>query len=247
MKQEKQKRLKTLTVGKVKDVSIAEAIRLRREGKRDGAQGLPRKGQDGSWTSPFLSREQNRCEEFCSHMWAMLQLENQEKFALLNELTARIPLTRMQIAALRQELEPEMPDSPFPPRKRGEEELTEDQVRRRRMAERERSLAPRKAELARLEQQLQQDTESFLHLCTQLEQDGNTIRIYLHRVREHSRQRQDIYWNAAMSTHPEWEHMPPAADCPVSNRAEEAYWSLHRRLKENAKALKLIPGGEEAA
>lgn len=245
MKQEISARQKHLTRGKVKAPGALEILRLRRLGRQDGIQGLPRQDGEGNWSSPFVSREQNSCEEFCSHMWAMLQLEHEGDFARLNELTAVIPMAGDRIRTLQQELAPIPEESPFPPRKRGEEELTEDQVRARRAREREKELAPRKEALAQLEAQLRAETEELISLFSRLEQDGNTVRIYLHRVREHSRQRLDIYWNAALRCHPEGDALPPVPEIIPSTRAEEAYWALHRHLAEKAAAL--IPGRKETA
>lgn len=239
------KRLRRLNKGTIHHIGILEAAGLKLAGQRDGNQGLPRQTEDGSWTSAFVRREADGYEEFCSRMWSMLQLEAEQAFARLNELTSAIPLTRQYIAEAEESLVLAQQEEIHFTRRKGEENLTEDQVHARRKREQEKDLEPVYVRLQQLSDQLEAQTAEVSQLCCKLEEDGNTIRMAVHRVRERTRQRVDIYWNAALRTHPKGMTMPVVPSVPLSNRAEEAYEALHRRITEKADALR-IPGKEAA-
>lgn len=240
------RRLRKLNKGAVRHMGWTEALGLKIAGRRDGQQGLPREDGNGSWTSPFVSREADSYEEFCSRMWSMLQLETESDFAKLNALTDSIPLTRRRIAEAEDALEQAEQEVIHFTRRKGEENLTEDQVHARRKREQERSMAPVVLQLRQLNEQLEVQLAEFSRLHCRLEEDANTIRMAVNSVREHTLQRMDIYWNAALREHPEGMRMPVTPGAMLSGRSEETYLALHRALNEKAEALKII-GNREAA
>lgn len=241
------RRLRKLNKGAVRHMGWPEALGLKIAGRRDGQQGLPREDGDGRWTSPFVSREADSYEEFCSRMWSMLQLETESDFAKLNALTDSIPLTRRCIAEAEGALEQAEQEIIHFTRRKGEENLTEDQVHARRKREQERSMAPVVQQLRQLNEQLESQTAEFTALWCRLEEDANTIRMAVHRVREHTLQRLDIYWNAALRFHPEGMTMPVTPGAMLSGRSEEAYLALHRKLNEKAEAMRCSADPKEAA
>lgn len=230
------RRLKQLAAGKVKRVGLLETAGLRLAGLLDGRRSLPRK-TDSGWTSSFVDREINGYEEFCSQMWSLLQFENESAFARITELTGTIPVTRMYIRqAARAVAEAET--EPFlMTRRRGEEAMTEEQVRSRRMREREKSIAPLREELRILETKLAEDLQEFTQTCSRLTEDSNTIRMAIHRVQEHTRQRLDVYWNAAVRHHPEGDAIPTIPGAELTSRSEQAFEQLHRELMEKAENI----------
>lgn len=239
------RRIRRLNRGRIAGLGWLEAIGLRIRGWVDGARGLPRRVEE-QWSSPFLSRELNSYEEFCSRMWSMLQLESEGAYIRLNELTASLPLTLARIDQAREELRVISPGEAFSIRKTGEEELSEDQVRARRANERKKELEPMRCRLTGLQNQLREDTREFTTLCCRLAEDDNTTRMAVHRVRDHIRQRMDVYWNAAMSRHSDHYAMPNAPTLSTQLRAEQTYLSLHAGLMLRAEQIRALLEREAA-
>ena len=88
-------------------------------------------------------------------------------------------------------------------RKKGEDKLTDAQVKTRRKAEKEKNLLPLKSKVAGLEQELKEAEEAFAGLHSKLIEDDNTTRLICHRVKDHILMRIDVYWNSALMRHPE--------------------------------------------
>lgn len=247
----RRKRLKELRRGNIKNVSLWEMISLRHAGKTDGMEGLPRQREDGSWTSAFMEREQGRFEEFCGQMWSLLQFEKEERYARLAELMDEIPKLKAAAMELDREMLAMEKDSSFHSRKRGEEALTEDQVQLRRERELVLLAEPLRGRMQELRHRTAADAEEFSQIIGSLEEDCNSIRMAIQRVREHSLQRLDIYWNTALKYHPMGEAMPPVPESVMTFRAEETYTALHRELMARAAAMQpdmtAILAGKEAA
>lgn len=233
------RRVRSLLKGNLRKVGVWEGLWLRIAGRHDGALGLPREGADGRWTSAFVDHEVNGYAEFCSHMWALLQMENERDYARLNELTVSIPLTRARLDEVGTALEAARQEAQAAARKAGEDALTDDQVHARRAREQEKALLPLQEKLLALQTQLETETDEFFRTNSRLEENGNTIRMSIHRLREHVLQRLDVYWNAAMAVHPKGAAMPvvPAAALPLCDG--EDYSRLHKHLTETAARMQL--------
>lgn len=132
-------RHKKLDKGKGKKVGFIESIVLKITGYCDGRKGLPRQTDDNAWYSPFMSRDVNSYEEFCSHIWGSLQIENEVAYARLEELMDKILQERGLINTAKSKLEiaynfeKELELS----RKKGEDKLTDAQIYARRKAEKD--------------------------------------------------------------------------------------------------------------
>ena len=122
-------------------------------------------------------------------------------------------------------------------RKRGEDKLTDAQVRVRRKAEKDKKLAPVKSKVAGLEQELKDDEETFSDLHSKLGEDDNTTRLICHRVRNHVLMRLDVYWNSALRCHPDGASMPVVSALELEDEAEEAYLRPHKELMKRAAAI----------
>lgn len=201
--------------------------------------------------SAFLDREAAGYEEFCGQMWSLLQFEEEESYIRLGELMDLLPKLENTARQLRQTLEEARQTEPLRQRRRGEDSLTEDQVHARRLRERDAELAPLLNRLAKTEQMLTACAKEFSSLYSTLEEEGNSIRMAIQRVREHTTGRLDIYWNAALKQHPEREHMPPVQEQVLTYRSEETFARLHENLMARAAQLQpmlaAIPAEMEAA
>ena len=122
-------------------------------------------------------------------------------------------------------------------RKKGEDKLTDAQIRARRKAEKEKKLAPVKKKVAGLEQELKNAEEAFSALHSKLVEDDNTTRLICHRVRDHILMRLDVYWNSALRRHPDGASMPVVPVMELKDEAEEVYLSLHKVLMKRATVI----------
>lgn len=235
----RKQRYKKVNTGKGKKVGLFESIGLKIKGFCDGRKGFPRQTDKDNWYSPFMNQEVNSFEEFCSHTWGNLQIENEGEYARLEKLMDGICQKRVLLEAARTDLavaikrENELGSV----RKRGEDKLTDAQVRVRRKAEKDKKLAPVKSKVAGLEQELKDDEETFSDLHSKLGEDDNTTRLICHRVRNHVLMRLDVYWNSALRCHPDGASMPVVSALELEDEAEEAYLRPHKELMKRAAAI----------
>ena len=235
----RKQRYKKVNTGKGKKVGLFESIGLKIKGFCDGRKGFPRQTDKDNWYSPFMNQEVNSFEEFCSHTWGNLQIENEGEYARLEKLMDGICQKRVLLEAARTDLavaikrENELGSV----RKRGEDKLTDAQVRVRRKAEKDKKLAPVKSKVAGLEQELKDDEETFSDLHSKLGEDDNTTRLICHRVRNHVLMRLDVYWNSALRCHPDGASLPVVSALELEDEAEEAYLRPHKELMKRAAAI----------
>lgn len=236
----RKQRYKKVNTGKGKKVGFFESIALKIKGFCDGYKGFPRQTDKNDWYSPFMNQEVNSFEEFCSHTWGSLQIENEGEYVRLEELMdgirqkkglLEVAKSDLAVAAKREN------DSEFT-RKKGEDNLTDAQIRARRKAEKEKKLAPVKKKVAGLEQELKNAEEAFSALHSKLVEDDNTTRLICHRVRDHILMRLDVYWNSALRRHPDGASMLMVPVMELKDEAEEVYLSLHKVLMKRAAAIR---------
>lgn len=235
----RKQRYKKVNTGKGKKIGFFESIDLKIKGFRDGHRGFPRQTDKDDWYSPFMNQEVNSFEEFCSHTWGSLQIENEGEYAHLEKLMDGIRQKRGLLEAARTDLveavkrENDLESA----RKRGEDKLTDAQVRARRKAERDKKLAPVMSKVAGLEQELKAAEEAFSDLHSKLVEDDNTTRLICHRVKDHVLMRLDVYWNSALRRHSEGASMPVVPVLELRDEAEEAYLRPHKELMKRAAAI----------
>ena len=241
-------RHKKVNTGKGKKVGFFESIGLKIKGSCDGRKGLPRQTDDKDWYSPFMNQEVNSFEEFCSHIWGSLQIENEGEYAHLAELMDDIRQKKELLESARTDLAVAVrreSDSESA-RGRGEDKLTDAQVKARRKAEKDKKLAPLKSKVAGLEQELQDAEEAFGELHSQLVEDDNTTRLICHRVRDHILMRLDVYWNSALRHHADGASMPVVPMLELKDEAEEVYFRPHKELMKHADAIHDAIQGESS-
>ena len=236
----RKQRYKKVNNGKGKKIGSFEAICLKIRGFCDGHKGIPRQTDSNDWYSPFMNQEANSFGEFCSHTWGSLQIENEGEYARLEELMDGIRQKKRLLEAAKADfavVATRENDSEFA-RKKGEDNLTDAQIRARRKAEKEKKLAPVKKKVAGLEQELKNAEEAFSALHSKLVEDDNTTRLICHRVRDHILMRLDVYWNSALRRHPDGASMLMVPVMELKDEAEEVYLSLHKVLMKRAAAIR---------
>ena len=229
----RKQRYKKVNTGKGKKVGFFESINLK-------IKGFPRQTDKNDWYSPFMNQEVNSFEEFCSHTWGSLQIENEGEYARLEELMDGIRQKKRLLEAAKADfaVAATRENDSESARKKGEDKLTDAQIRARRKAEKEKKLAPVKKKVADLEQELKNAEEAFSALHSKLVEDDNTTRLICHRVRDHILMRLDVYWNSALRCHPDGASMPVVPVIELADEAEEAYLSLHKVLMKRATAIR---------
>lgn len=235
----RKQRYKKVNSGKGKKVGFFESIGLKIKGFYDGRKGFPRQTDSNDWYSPFMNQEVNSFEEFCSHTWGSLQIENEGEYARLEELMDGIRQKQglLEVAKADLAVAAKRESDSESARKKGEDKLTDAQVRSRRKAETEKKLAPIKSKVTDLEQELKNVEETFSVLHSKLVEDENTTRLICHRVRNHILMRIDVYWNSALRRHPDGASMPVVPVMELKDEAEEAYLSLHKVLMKRTAVI----------
>lgn len=235
----RKQRHKKVNTGKGKKVGFFESFGLKIKGICDGRKGFPRQTDKEDWYSPFMNQEVNSFEEFCSHTWGSLQIENEGEYARLEKLMDGIHQKKGLLEAARADLAVanKKENDSESARKKGEDRLTDAQIRARRKAEKEKKLAPFKSKAAGLEQELKDAEETFADLHSKLVEDDNTTRLICHRVRGHILMRLDVYWNSALRCHPDGASMPVVPVLELKDEAEEAYLRPHKELMKRAAAI----------
>ncbi len=245
----RKQRYKKVNTGKGKKVGFFESIDLKIKGFCDGCKGFPRQTDKDVWYSTFMNREVNSFKEFCSHTWGSLQIENEGEYARLEELMDGIRQKKRLLEATKADFAAaaKRENDSESARKKGEDKLTDAQIRARRKGEKEKKLAPVKKKIAGLEQELKNEEEAFSALHSKLVEDDNTTRLICHRVRDHILMRLDVYWNSALRRHPEGASMPVMPVLELRDEAEEAYLRPHKELMKRAAAIQDEAAEKEVA
>lgn len=232
-KQLKDSRISKLSKGKVKGVGFFEGIALKIRGRIDGTRNLPRESEDGGWVSPHLEREVRSFDEFASHMWGQLQIEEADEYARLGSLMDSIVDTKAQLEAARADLVEALSNEGTPSisRKYGESKLTDAQVAARRADERAKRMAPLRGCVSTLQNKLTAEVDEFSALRSKIIEDNNSTRMICARVRDHLFQRLNVYWNSALYKN---ARMPAVPSIEVAPRAEMVYMEPHKALMNRA-------------
>lgn len=235
-------RLKSLEKGKIKNIGIIENIRLKRAGSSDGAVGFPRCTEDGKWRSAFIDKEVNAYEEFCSRMWGRLQIEAESDYTRIGALIDSISHLRAESEKAKERLSDQFEnDVGLSVRKKGEDRLTESQVKARRTRERNKRLAPARNKIAELDSKIAAQTEELIELKNAVDEASNTNRMICNRLKDHTFQRIDIYWNYALRKHPDALIMPAVPYVDLSYDAEMVFITPHLELMQRVdKLMQLI-------
>lgn len=122
-------------------------------------------------------------------------------------------------------------------RKRGEELLSEAQVRARRRREFERKAAVVRAQAAEIGNTLAEHYLELSKLHSIVTDAESEARLSCKRAENHTRQRIDAYWRSVLRTHPEQERMPAFPLVLPGANAERAYFERYAVANSAAKDL----------
>ena len=231
-------RIMNLERAKFKKVGFIERLQLIIHGRFDGFHGLPVK-TDGIWTSPLIDKEINVYEEFSSRMFGRLQIELEDIYSHLGSLVDSISHTQNELNEAKTALYSQIDkySSSISLRKKGEEKLTDSQIRSRRLKEREKHLFSARSRVSFLETKLSSQIDDFYRMKNRVVEDNNSTRLICNRAKDNILQKIDIYWNSAYKNHPENKDMPAVPNLVFSFNAEKVYFDLHKELMNKAESL----------
>ena len=219
---------------KAKRLGPIEALSMKLLGRGDGRDGLPRKSQTGGWESPRLRKEANAYYEFCDRAWGATQLQLAETYKKAGVLIDVIKRKEEMLEQLTGEAPVQPGAAYFETRKNGEEDLTDDQIRVRRSREILKQNAPYHAKVRAIEAEIETAYSQLRELQNHIAETNNGTRLVCERLKSHTEQRRDAYWNAAIRTHPAKETMPVTPEVLPESEAEQIYTAHHKNLEEVA-------------
>jgi len=220
----RKKQISSLKRGKVKPLGFFEGMALKYAGYKDGKRRLPAKEGD-TWRSPFLDEEVRKYHEFCFRMWGRLQLTTEDKRTRVSRLMKSIPQTEQSLANARKVLtdEGERIRLCCRSRRKGEENLTDEQVYRRREKELSSQLLSLQGKVHMLEKTLEQETAELFFLRSTLQELEQSTGMICRRVLEHTKLRVAAYWNAVMKHQSGDLPLPMTPGLEINQKAESAY------------------------
>lgn len=232
------RRIRTLRRGSAKPIGKLTVLRLWLQGRRDGMRGLPRQTQDDRWTSPAIEAECLSYEETCDKLWGSLLIESREAHDRLRVLAEQLRRSEKAHSDLAERIHAENRNFDDTCRRNGEEKLTPEQIAARRGAELSRRLASLNSELHRLDRETESVSRELTCLRGSLQEADGLTRVICERLRKHTRQRIAIYWDAAMSKHPNrGKQLPVLPAVKLADPDSEGYQKVHSALLSEIDAL----------
>lgn len=231
MENAEKRRNRELRRGKAKQLGPMESLALRLRGRADGKSGMPKETAAGVWMSPLVQKELDAQQEHRERLWGAVQLELIPYQLRTESLLTVIAARERRLDELREKLQPEG-DEICASRKRGEERLSEAQIGARRQRELDRRNSKVLSECREIEDSLTPLYEELSILHCYISESEDTAKLCCERIMDHTRQRIDAYWHAAMQTHPQGLEMPAAPDVPRETTAEAAYMERHAQTRQ---------------
>jgi hypothetical protein len=223
--------------GRLKGLGLFESFHMKRIGCSDGKVGLPRPNTAGQTDSPLFSKEASAYQEFCTKKWTDTEVALESSYKEAGQLMSAIDRKEEDLEKLRHD-EPQAPDeSQLTARAFGEEKLTDDQIRSRRLREFSKKNAPYYAKIKAIEEEIAQSYERLEELINHILEVNNITRLVCERVQRHTEQRRLAYWDAVLRTHPQRREMPVTPDPLPKSEAELTYTSAHAPLEDEANAM----------
>lgn len=224
---------------KLRGIGFFEGIRLKTAGRIDGSRNLPRECGNGHWSSPYIDRELHAFYEFSSKIWAHLQIEEEDEYASLGELTDSLTYTKSELQSAEADLAAALVrnEKSDASRRSGESRLTDAQVKARRNHERAKELEPLRNHIDILQNKIVNAVDELSVLRNKIIEDNNSTSMICTKVKNHLLQRLDVYWNAALSKQLENTKMPAVPSIEINSCAETVYMEHHKALMQKAEIL----------
>lgn len=235
-RKEARRRLRQVQNGRVHYLGPLERLTLSIAGRIDGARSQPREISDGSWSSPLIRKETDALEEHCDRVWGTELVRLEPYHVRIGQLVTDIARLERQLRKSETEDVP-VKEEFLAMRKRGEEQLTDAQVCARRQREYDRRVDAARSRTDAVENTLAAHYLELAKLHSIVTDAENEARLCCERVTNHTKQRIDAYWRAALRTHPEQQRMPAYLLPLPETNAERTYFQLHSSTNTAAKGL----------
>lgn len=223
---------KMLKKAKIARMGLIEYLIVRHCGKSDGKRGLPRENAKGDWSSPFLRKDWAAFGEFCDRAWGSVQLELSDEYAKLGVLIDRIKRYEQELKDLADKEPRAASEEELTKRHKGEEGLSDDQIRRRRGKSARSKMASYNAKVGNLQTGIREAYEKMEETYNRILEANNANRMVCQRIKDHAEQRRSVYWNAAQKHHSEKEKMPVYPSALPEVEAELVYTAQHKSLEK---------------
>lgn len=227
---------KQLLHGRAKPLGPFESLTLRVSGFRDSLKGYPRKEADGKWSSLRIKKEIDSYEEFCSKSWGRLQIDMERLHQEIERLIRDIKRLENEADDLQAEA-PKDNNADLNVRKLGEEKLSDDQILSRRKRERDSKNAPYFARKRQNQEHLAEAYRNLNIITGCVVEAGNAMHLICERAMNRTRQRIDVYWNAALRHKKSAESIPMHIDVVLNSNSEKTYYAQHQHILESAESL----------
>ena len=188
---------------KVKQIGFSKARIVHKKGLCDGELGLPRQGESGEWTSPYMQRELSAFREHTKRVWLQVEVDTAELQIQAEKLRQKIIRMKDNRRSISGNLDV---------RYTGEEKLDSWIVQGRRRKE--------LYEIEHLE-------DNYHEIVQQISEAENATRLFCLQIEEHTFGRLCIYWNGCLESNPS-ANLPPVPTV-IHSDAETAYMNRHRR------------------
>jgi len=229
----------TFSTHKAIQLSPIESFILTQKGKRDGKIGLPRKEENGSWSSPQYNKEARAYYELTAKKWAQTEDENAKLHKEITTLERNISNKQKQLA----ELENQRPKAPnlafaYP----SEEGIDPVILQNRRQSEHARAHAQYYSKCQELRTYIEQAQDKVSEYKATIAESENITRLICERAKHRTEQRISAYWYGLLCTNKNTS-VPVNPIKIEESTAEQVYFSHHGIRLDIAHKIK---GGQTA-
>ncbi len=221
-----------LIKGKMKTVSPFEKAVLFFKGKVDRKNKMLHIENGEVWATPFMARENERYEEYCSKLWGLNQYSYDCEYASTETLLMKIEAQKKELKDLEKyfQEEKEAYASNKTMRKHGEQSLNDNQIQSRRQNEWNKIAHPIKVEIEKKTKQINENYEEAIKSINLLIESANLTEYVCERVKHHTQQRIKIYLDSLLKKYNKENGQPESHYIIDSSEAHDIYLRQHRSL-----------------
>ncbi len=219
------------------DLKLIEKIQLFWVGWRDGKHALPRENGYGEWESSTISKELSSCIEAHNKVYGTLRINVEDSYKAAESLVSLLIHNKKRIEELKKKVPEPLSEEKLHIRRYGEEMLEEILVMNRRSREQERKIESVLDQIEELKKKSEDDLERLVELKCFITQKNYEAELVCDRLRAHTKQRIDYYWNIAYRRSFALERIipPTCMDIVIPNavdRYKAAYRDNDKRIED---------------
>ncbi|MGN0362498.1 MAG: hypothetical protein ACI4ET_06625 [Bilifractor sp.] len=223
--------------GKLKGLGLVESIHVAFNGWKDAHHNLPFKRNDNVWSSPFMDKDIAAYKEACQSIWEKCETELSDQYAKISLLTKKISVSERELKEAASCAPPAPSEDDLQKRYRGEEDLSNDQISRRRCREYQKRVDLHRQQTQAILETYEKQVGEMEFLHSQIEAVNNVKRLDLERLRNHLEQRRALYWNTAYPILLGSSPIPVCPDPLPKLSTDILYLSQHQDLENDVAAM----------